>query len=231
MITSDYLKQLENDVLLAKSFWEWHQNSGPDVPFSSALYSDISNRLYDAYQAVYEAYIAATHERRMTWMKTPTIAPVTDLDPQSATLPEGRYHGTLNKNRLYIHVPALRADFRVIPAEICGASVETISVGQVLEVSINASFETALRVVIVGNQDSVKAYEAKTAPQPARVDLNRRPRNLAEARLQADQRKKDAAQREQARKEAHQPQNTRYVFYNNDGTYDIDDKDGYEIEF
>lgn len=165
-------------------------------------------------------------------LETPQSAPVTDLDPQSTTLPEGRYHGTLNANRLYIHVPALHADFRVVPDEICGANVDQIAAGQLLEVSINASFETALRVVIVGNLTSMSAYNMKYAtPQPARIDTTRRPRNLAEARAQAEQRKRDAAQREQARKNAHQTQDTRYVFYNSDGTYDIDDRDGHEIEF
>ena len=169
----------------------------------------------------------------VTPLKTPTIAPVTDLDPQSATLPEGRYHGTLNKNRFYIHVPALRADFRVIPSEICGASVETISVGQLLEVSINASFETALRVVIVGNQDSVKAYEALVnAPKKETPAVNPRSKIIRETLYQKAQRlEREALQREQARQNPHTPQDTRYVFYNNDGTYDIDDKDGHEMTF
>ena len=208
------------DHIAAYTAWAEYMDN---APMSDVFTDAYHNRLMALWMTYIEALSNGTAVKAysdLVALKTPTIAPVTDLDPTPATLPEGRYHGTLNKNRLYIHVPALRADFRVIPSEICGVSVDQIAAGQLLEVSINASFETALRVVIVGNQDSVKAYEVKAAPQPACIDITRKPRNLAEARLQADQRKKDALQREQARKEAHQihPVTT----FNNGAGYDMD---------
>lgn len=212
MITSDHLKQLENDVLLAKDFWIWHQNSGPDVPFSNALYSDISNRLYDAYQAVYEAYITATHERRMMWFKTLKTAPVTDLDPTPITLPQGRYAGVVNQTGRYIYVEALHRDFSFAPDDVMAFPAALIKSGLRVECSISKSYTTALNIVVVGVEASRAAYDAKCIPAAPRIDLTRRPRNLDEARAQADQRKKDALQRELARKNPHTPQDTRVTF-------------------
>lgn len=135
-------------------------------------------------------------------------------NPTPATLPQGRYRGTLKWREGYGYIipdkgQGFLNDIRVEERSILG-NVQ-LRYWQMVDVefSSNASFDYGLRVVIVGNQSSEAAYEAlrkSSAPTPA---ANPASKIIRETLYQKAHRlEREAKQREAARKNPHQSQST-----------------------
>jgi hypothetical protein len=226
----------------ARQAWADYMDNAPIEDIFSDAYHARLNALWMAYIEALGGKYAVQAFSDLVALKTPDIAPETDLDPTPhytpdayhyAPLPKGRYRGKVNRTRRYIHCPELHRDFQIMSLEVIGVDAFTGLVeGDDVEFSINSAFSHALRIVLVGHEPSERNYQflLEQAKRPARIDTTRRPRNLAEARAQAEQRKRDAQQREQARKEAHQTHDTRAMSYAQDGTYDIDDLQAYDSD-
>ena len=209
------------DHIAAYTAWADYMDNAPMSDVFTDTYHNTLMALWMAYIEALSNGTATQAYSDLITLKTPTSAPVTDIDPQPAALTHKRYFGTFHMRDgfAYVHAKELLNELNV--TAVCGMTPPQVPQGALVEFSANASFSHALRVVVVDNAVSEAAYErmkqAQTAP---RIDTTRRPRNLAEARLQAEQRKKDAAQREEARRNAHQIAPT--VEFNNGAGYEMD---------
>src|SRR6185436_3985463 len=218
-----------NTVEIAYQAWADYMDN---APLSDVFTDAYHNRLMALWMAYVEALSNGTAVKAysdLVALKTPQIADKTDLDPQPAALPQGRYRGTLRMFGAHGYVypedrSQVRDDHRVTSHHIMGGFpgrvfVESAAVEFSLMENERLGYLQAHRVVIIGYEPSEKAYQMLLGRLKKEIPLvNPRSKIIRETLYQKAQRlEREAKQREQARKEAHQPQTVKTdymdVFY------------------
>ena len=208
------------DHIAAYTAWADYMDNAPMSDVFTDTYHNTLMALWLAYVDALSNGTAVQAYSDLITLKTPPSAPVTDIDPMPSYTPDvyhyaplakGRYVGMVNRNEMYIHCPELHQDFRIERNGIMGDVI--IAGGMAVEFNVSKAFTTALRIVVLGNEASQAAYNAlMTFISTPPVIVNPASKIIRETLYQKAQRlEREAAQREQARQQAHQPQHVDYM--------------------